>query len=485
MTTYNKDQEYTLKVVNTDNEVKEIKYTPDKDMSKPEMIMALKAKYKNFFKLLENKNVKTEKLKVAWFEHRDYNDFRSDIIQGKLKDGRQFLSGDFGDVQVYKLGYNAIQKLNDKLKTDNENILEQIDIDMANNEENITMEDVDNINNQIYSKKDIKNEEYFICSRCLKGVDLDCNVEDYVIDPKTGEEMCRDCAIEAGISVDDLDESIEIENHRQKKLDELHSDIRYDFEEAYKDWGNEVSKTKAGFVNEYMSEFCNDFDEVNWRKYITAIPEVDKIYAQYKDIEDWELPEDVKTRLYELITDYVQDYLTSVYSKKTDSVVRYVIHKDGDVVDGFGGNTYFNDYNQALDTAEELKADDVEMYVYNNEKEADKRELPNNTKCIWKNGKKITEDKKSEPVIVISYGRGTRFPDRQTAIDYYKECVAGTDPNGSENYSCQNILYELMYTDKDVVYDTDDETEYNWWVQKGKPTEDISDELLNIINGGK
>ena len=49
MTTYKKDQEYTLKVANTDNEVKEIKYTPDKDMSKPEMIMALKSKYKNFF----------------------------------------------------------------------------------------------------------------------------------------------------------------------------------------------------------------------------------------------------------------------------------------------------------------------------------------------------------------------------------------------------------------------------------------------------
>ena len=42
-----------------------------------------------------------------------------------------------------------------------------------------------------------------------------------------------------------------------------------------------------------------------------------------------------------------------------------------------------------------------------------------------------------------------------------------------------------MHTDKDVVYDIDDETEYNWWVQKGKPTEDIPDELLNIINGGK
>lgn len=66
MTTYKKDQEYTLKVVNTDNEVKEIKYTPDKDMSKPEMIMALKSKYKNFFKLIENKKIEAKELDSFW-----------------------------------------------------------------------------------------------------------------------------------------------------------------------------------------------------------------------------------------------------------------------------------------------------------------------------------------------------------------------------------------------------------------------------------
>ena len=371
MTTYNKDQEYTLKVVNTDNEVKEIKYTPDKDMSKPEMIMALKAKYKNFFKLLENKNVKTEKLKVDWFEHRDYNDFRSDIIQGKLKDGRQFLSGDYDDVQVYKLGYNAIQKLNDKLKTDNENILEQIDIDMANNEEDITMEDVDNINNQIYSKKDIKNEEYFICSRCLKGVDLDYNVEDYVIDPKTGEEMCRDCAIKAGIPIT---ESKSLDKEKLKK-----------------------AMSVLGY--------------------------------EYDDIDSYD--------------GYIKFQQTGVNLEA------------------------FNSWEDVADYLNYLVVDDEEQ----------QREIDNILQ--------ETKSEKNKPVIVISYGRGMRFPDRETAIDYYKKCVADTDPNGAENYSYQNILYGLMHTNKDIVYDIDDETEYNWWVQNGKPTEDISDELLNIINGGK
>ena len=360
MTTYNKDQEYTLKVVNTDNEVKEIKYTPDKDMSKPEMIMALKAKYKNFFKLLENKNVKTEKLKVDWFEHRDYNDFRSDIIQGKLKDGRQFLSGDYDDVQVYKLGYNAIQKLNDKLETDNENTLEQIDIDMANNEEDITMEDVDNINNQIYSKKDIKNEEYFICSRCLKGVDLDYNVEDYVIDPKTGEEMCRDCAIKAGIPIT---ESKSLDKEKLKK-----------------------AMSVLGY--------------------------------EYDDIDSYD--------------GYIKFQQTGVNLEA------------------------FNSWEDVADYLNYLVVDDEEQ----------QRQIDN----ILQETKSVN----NKPVIVISYGRGTRFPDRETAIDYYKKCVADTDPNGAENYSYQNILYGLMHTNKDIVYDIDDETEYNWWVQNGKPTEDIS-----------
>ena len=95
----------------------------------------------------------------------------------------------------------------------------------------------------------------------------------------------------------------------------------------------------------------------------------------------------------------------------------------------------------------------------------------------------LTEATLDNSVIVISYGKGTRFPDRDTAIRYYEDCVAGTDRNSSENYSYQNILYSLKSTNKPVVYDIDDDTEYDWWVQKGKPTEDISDELLKAHLG--
>ena len=339
MITYKQGQEYNLKVVNTNNEVKDIQYIPEKDMSKPEVIMALKSKYKNFFKLIEAKQ-------VDFTSNEDYTAYVVD---------------------------------------------KDFDLDTL----------PDDVNYTLVHKLPKAGTKMFLTTRPF--TDEECNKFNIRLNPAelTNTEL-RDLFSESKLI---KKENVEIEKHREDKLNKLHSDIRYNFEEAYKDWGNAVSKIKADFVNEYMSEFCNDFEEVNWRDYIVAIPEIDDIYAEYKNVEDWEIPEDVKLRQYELITNYVQNYLKGVYSK-------------------------------------------------------------------------MEEAKSSGPVIVISYGRGTRFPDRKTAIEYYKECVAGTDPNGAENYSYQNILYELMHTNKDVVYDTDDVTEYDWWIQKGKPTDDISDELL-------
>lgn len=526
MTTYNKDQEYTLKVVNTDNEVKEIKYTPDKDMSKPEMIMALKAKYKNFFKLIESKDTytsyeepyagkkmtkaqwkeiynteiehnkdkggwetfedwwqdMTEKSKLiesdnniidtlntlkdeflnnlykdkdkanevkeqvkqvlqdapdgtalyrlyketssGWTSHGSYYDERTVVHEYKKENGNWTMCGrkkNTIDDAVMSVLYNEgkfMTKEEAEAKRDEEKVN-----DMSSHRDivNVGTDSAGNPIGKSTNRVDFPNkktEEYFVCSRCLRGIDLDYNVEDYVIDPKTGEEMCRNCAEEAGIITDDeLDENIEIEKHREDKLNKLQADIIYNFEEAYKDWGKEVSNTKAGFINEYMSEYCNDYeDEINWKDYIVAIPKLDQIYAEYKDAENWEIPEDIKWEQYELITDYVQNYLKGLYSKINENNI-------------------------------------------------------------------VTEDKNDNSIIVLNYGKGTRFPDRQTAIDYYKKCVVDIDPNGAENYSYQNILYGLMHTNKDIVYDIDDETEYNWWVQKGKPTEDIPDELLKAHLG--
>lgn len=50
---YNKGDEYLLKYVTTSGDKKELKYTPEKDMSVPEIINLLKEKDTNFFKLLK------------------------------------------------------------------------------------------------------------------------------------------------------------------------------------------------------------------------------------------------------------------------------------------------------------------------------------------------------------------------------------------------------------------------------------------------
>lgn len=425
MTIYNKDQEYTLKVVNTNNEVKEIKYTPDKDMSKPEMIMALKAKYKNFFKLIESKLIESENTDIISKLNSLKDEFMSNLYRDKdkaneVKNQIKQVLQDAPDgtemcrvVQDTSSGWTSHGSYSDTytviktLKKENgvwemygrkkENLDDAVSSIVFN--EGILMTRA-----EAEKEKERQKVNDTSSHRDIINVGTD----------KWGNPI--------GKSTNRVDypnkkvENVEIEKHREDKLNKLHSDIIYNFEEAYKDWGNEVSKTKAGFVNEYMSEFCNDFEEVNWRDYIVAIPEIDDIYAEYKNVEDWEIPEDVKSKQYKLITDYVQNYLNGVYSKMEET-------------------------------------------------------------------KKLKEVKENEPVIVISYGRGTRFPNRKIAIDYYKECIAGTDPEGAENYSYQNILDMLVSTDEPVVYDWDDKTEYDWWVQKGKPTDDISDELLKAHLG--
>lgn len=245
MTTYNKDQEYTLKVANTAGEVKEIKYTPEKDMSKPELITALKSKYKNFFKLIESKgeDIKMEETKVA-------------------------------ENQKVTI---SVKALFDKFGT----ILSN--------------------NNEIIAKDD-----YY-----------DLINEDGVLVCADGEE----CSVQSVA-------------------------------------GNTVTLTN--FSGEKDVTFTLDLAEF-------------KIATDITDLE---------------------------------------------------------------------------------------------------------EAKEDNTVIVLNYGEGTRFPSRDIAIEYYDECVAGTDPYSSENYSYQNILYELQHTDKPVVYDTDDDIEYDYWIKRGKPVKDISEELL-------
>lgn len=61
---YNKDKEYTLKYIDINGQQQELKYTPEKDMSVPEIITMLQNKDKNFYKLLKEVNSKKEENKI-------------------------------------------------------------------------------------------------------------------------------------------------------------------------------------------------------------------------------------------------------------------------------------------------------------------------------------------------------------------------------------------------------------------------------------
>lgn len=61
---YNKDKEYTLKYITTSGDKKELKYTPEKDMSVPQIINMLKEKDSNFFKLLKEEIELKKKNKI-------------------------------------------------------------------------------------------------------------------------------------------------------------------------------------------------------------------------------------------------------------------------------------------------------------------------------------------------------------------------------------------------------------------------------------
>ena len=118
-------------------------------------------------------------------------------------------------------------------------------------------------------------------------------------------------------------ENKEIEKHREDKLNKLNFDIMYNFNEAYKDWGKDLAPNKTAFIDAYMDAFQDDFSygDVNWKDYIVAIPELDSFYQEYSDVEDYEIPEDMKLKFYNLITEYVQNYIKSVCTDKiTESV---------------------------------------------------------------------------------------------------------------------------------------------------------------------
>lgn len=97
---YNKDKEYTLKYITTSGDKKELKYTPEKDMSVPQIINMLKEKDSSFFTLLkedikvvnENKLIEDERVIINnLYDLLEYRDFELITVE----DSKYDMSADY------------------------------------------------------------------------------------------------------------------------------------------------------------------------------------------------------------------------------------------------------------------------------------------------------------------------------------------------------------------------------------------------------
>ena len=411
MTTYNKDQEYTLKVANTDNEVKVIKYTPDKDMSKPELITALKSKYKNFFKLIESKNGLDnlsiiKELNRLTKEYNPYGDkTKAESIKNEVKeilqnapDGTEMYRvtqetssgwtshGSYSDTYTV---INSLKKENGIWKMYGRN---RDDLDDA-------------VSSILYNSGELMTKEEAEKEKEKQKVN----------DTSSHRDIVNIGTDSAGNPVGKSTNRIDYPN-KKEEADKLIGS---------KGMNIKMEETKVAENQKVTISVKALFD-----KFGTVLSNNNEIIA--------------KDDYYDLINEdgvlVCADGEECLVQSVTDNTVTLV---------NFSGE---KDVTFTLDLAEFKIATDITG---------------------------LEEAKEDNSVIVVNYGMGTRFPNRQLAIDYYTECVAGVDPNGAEYYTYISILSELKNTDKDIVYDVTDKSEYDYWVVRGKPVEDISTEQLN------
>lgn len=120
---YNKDREYTLKYIDINGQQQELKYTPEKDMSVPEIITMLQNKDKNFYKLLKEVNNKKEEDKMLKKENKQV---KTESIN--------FSASTFDELEDEVTEMYENNKIDDDMY---ETILDLIDVERSNTEEYI------------------------------------------------------------------------------------------------------------------------------------------------------------------------------------------------------------------------------------------------------------------------------------------------------------------------------------------------------------
>ena len=221
---YNKDTEYNIKYITVDGDKKEITYTPEKDMSVPEIINMLQDKDKDFYKLLketkkqqikeENKIMKEAKLpNISKFIY----DLDSD--KGNAWSVSAYTENGKGDKIIivnkngisdntYKDIIKAVEKKYPQLKgyetenhngvwfylqKDNKNESEEIELQDVDIEPEDTTETQENMEQAVQELGEVTEEEEFAIDTIASTIDVLIADEQSAIDGYNSFlEQCRE-----------------------------------------------------------------------------------------------------------------------------------------------------------------------------------------------------------------------------------------------------------------------------------------------------
>lgn len=257
---YNKDTEYNIKYITVDGDKKEITYTPEKDMSVPEIINMLQDKDKDFYKLLkEGSKVMESKKLNEYIENGgsisplDITEFDSieDLEEYVMDNGYDFMEepDEFqfriydpresdGNVYVYDIKtvgdkitihYDPRESysMNESVQNKESNVLnedEEIELQDADIEPEDTTETQLNMEQAVQELEDITEEEKFGIDTIASTIDVLIADEQSAIDGYNSFlEQCKETIPEELYNTieEELQEIIQDEEDHINKLNTI------------------------------------------------------------------------------------------------------------------------------------------------------------------------------------------------------------------------------------------------------------------------
>lgn len=252
---YNKDTEYNIKYITVDGDKKEITYTPEKDMSVPEIINMLQDKDKDFFKLLKEakkQQIKEENkiMKEAKLPNISKFIYDLDLDKGNAWSVSAYTENGKGDKIIivnkngisdntYKDIIKAVEKKYPQLKgyeTENHNgVWFYLQKDNKNESEEIELQDTDiepedttetqlNMEQAVQELEDITEEEKFGIDTIASTIDVLIADEQSAIDGYNSFlEQCKETIPEELYNTieEELQEIIQDEEDHINKLNTI------------------------------------------------------------------------------------------------------------------------------------------------------------------------------------------------------------------------------------------------------------------------